>query len=203
MAGLEREFPETAVDVDLDEEPSAMDALPDELLLCILQHVGVSDLVVRVGGVCRRWQRLARDPALWRRQTLHYRSCTSDEDFTASLLHAPRLDKLDLTGLQAGSAAERGLQLLRKARRGARARRQVREGDENGPRRPRPLSTCVLVVDCELVTVPASAAAGAERRHGLRRGHEARGIPAAHAGGAARRQAAHEEGELLGADAAR
>ena len=150
MAGPERQFPLAEADVDLDEEQSAMETLPDELLLCILQHVGVSDLVVRVGGVCRRWQRLARDPALWRRRTLHYRFCASDEDFTASLLHAPRLDKLDLTGLKAGSAAERGLQLPRKARtrlsgrcsdRCARARRQVRAqkspNSESGATQPR------------------------------------------------------------------
>lgn len=88
-----------------------MDALPDEVMLHILCCVPVSDLLLRVPDVCRRWRRLSQDVQVWRHQELQYRACSSDEEFAdlVRIVPLPRLAKVDLTGITAGSIAEGSL----------------------------------------------------------------------------------------------
>lgn len=54
-------------DVAEDEHP--VDAVPDEVLLMIFSFLDNGD-VVRAGGVCRRWRRVALSGAAWRRREL-------------------------------------------------------------------------------------------------------------------------------------
>lgn len=75
-----------------------MDALPDELLLHILRHLtdgfALLDVVPRV---CRRWQRLCRDPRIWGNVSVDSRQWRAHGDARV-LLHAPALLRLILHG---------------------------------------------------------------------------------------------------------
>ncbi|XP_034249254.1 uncharacterized protein LOC117650074 [Thrips palmi] len=100
---------------DVDEAmdvPAPVDALPDEVLLHVLSCVPVADLLLRVPLVCKRFRRLCYDPQVWRHQELHYRACMSDEEFAelVRVVPLPRLGKLDLTGITAGSVAEKAIE---------------------------------------------------------------------------------------------
>lgn len=77
-----------------------MDSLSDEVLLLVLSHV--RDAVTLLDGVplaCRRWRRLAREPAVWAGVELVVPPRASSEQLRAAarvVLHAPRLRRLDL-----------------------------------------------------------------------------------------------------------
>ena len=95
-----------------DEEVGPINLLSDEVLLQILCAVPVADVLLRVPLVCKRWHRLSNDPEVWRHQELHYRTCSSDADFAdlVRVVRLPRLSKVDLTGMTAGSVAEQSLE---------------------------------------------------------------------------------------------
>ena len=47
-------------------EPMSLNDLPDEILLEILSYFGPEDLSLIIAKVCRRWESLAKDVALWK-----------------------------------------------------------------------------------------------------------------------------------------
>lgn len=107
--GLEASNASLSIPLCLQALPSPVDSLPDELMLNILSRVPLYDILHNVPRVCRRWERLAQDPEVWRFQELLYRSYSSDAEFTECLPAISRIARLDLSGLRKGSAAERHL----------------------------------------------------------------------------------------------
>jgi hypothetical protein len=60
-------------------EPTSLYNLPDEILLKILSHFGPEDLCLIIAKVCKRWNVLANDVALWK--ILSY-SCDNSSDIS-------------------------------------------------------------------------------------------------------------------------
>jgi hypothetical protein len=58
-------------------EPRSLNDLPDEILLKILSHFGPEDLCLDIAKVCKRWNALAYDVALWK--TLSYKCDLSSD----------------------------------------------------------------------------------------------------------------------------
>ena len=54
-----------------DCELRSLNDLPDEIVLTILSHFGPEDLCLIIAKVCKRWNALAKDVALWK--TLSYK----------------------------------------------------------------------------------------------------------------------------------
>ena len=48
-------------------EPRSLNDLPHEILLQILSHLGPEDVCFNIAKVCKRWNVLAKDVALWKR----------------------------------------------------------------------------------------------------------------------------------------
>ena len=48
-------------------KPSSIHDAPDEILLTILSHFGPEDLCLIIAKVCKRWNALTKDVALWKK----------------------------------------------------------------------------------------------------------------------------------------
>ena len=56
-------------------EPMSLNDVPDEILMKILSYIGPEDLTLIIDKVCKRWESLAKDVALWK--TLSYKCVMS------------------------------------------------------------------------------------------------------------------------------
>ena len=61
----------------LVNEPRSLNDLPDEILLKILSHAKPEDLSLIIAKVCKRFNNLARDLALWKKLSYH---CDNSSD---------------------------------------------------------------------------------------------------------------------------
>jgi len=55
----------------LANEPRSLNDLPVEILLKIFSHAGTEDLSLIIAKVCKRFNNLARDLALWKKLSYH------------------------------------------------------------------------------------------------------------------------------------
>ena len=60
-------------------DPTALNDLPDEILLQILSYFSLEDLCLKIAKVCERWNALTKDVILWK--TLSY-SCDDSSDIS-------------------------------------------------------------------------------------------------------------------------
>lgn len=72
-----------------------IDNIPDEILYCIFSHVPQVDLYFNVRLVCKRWQRLAADPYLWK--TIAVSNNVATEVLSEWIKSAPFLTTLSLS----------------------------------------------------------------------------------------------------------
>lgn len=84
-----------------------LDEVPDEMLLHVLVQLDPAELL-QCSLVCRRWRRLCRSDALWRRKRIRY-DPAARASFLAALRQAPVLAMVDCRAMAAGDAPPHGL----------------------------------------------------------------------------------------------
>ena len=60
-------------------ETVSLNDLPDEILLKILSHFGAEELSLIIAKVCKQWNILAKDKALWKKLSYH---CDDSSDYS-------------------------------------------------------------------------------------------------------------------------
>jgi len=56
---------------DMASERVSLNDLPDEMLLQIFSHFGAEELSLLIPEVCKRWNILTKDKALWKKISYH------------------------------------------------------------------------------------------------------------------------------------
>ncbi|XP_047308436.1 F-box protein SKIP19 [Impatiens glandulifera] len=62
---------------EVGETRNWLEELPHDVMVAILQKVGVIDILKNVQLVCASWHEICKDPALWRSITILYLRCTT------------------------------------------------------------------------------------------------------------------------------